>query len=224
MDISIAIAGRFGIDLLVRTAKELMGLNPGRSYDSWGLAYCYGNRLEVARSGAASPGRLEFDTLAEVKTDMAILYLNEAKTDESRGLEQPFVHGRGPRAWAFCHQGKIQHPERLRIENRIPDGPSSSERYFLHVLAEFDIDDPVESMVRIQSGLDEPEQNLLLLGADVLVVSSWEQGGDHPGFWLGQGELLRVVSPSPVPSFKELDWEPIPDRTVFAITRFRRVV
>ena len=45
-----AAAGKFGIDLLIGAALQMMRDDSHRMLRGWGLAYCYGNRLEAVEA------------------------------------------------------------------------------------------------------------------------------------------------------------------------------
>ncbi|GEM_PF-916353 len=230
MGITIAAAGRFGIGLFAQAAEELMEQFPTKKFSNWGFVYCYGNRLEALKSDRDASDRLKFDKLTDVKTDMAVLHLNELETENSifAGHEQPFLWGRGTKAWGFCHQGVIRQPKRLAVGNRVLDGPNPSKRYFFHILEELNIDDPIGSVVRIQSAIaEEPELSFFLMDAELLIVSLWcgtIEGKCGSDLWSGQDELLRILTPSLLHCFPDVQWKQIPNHSVLAITRLRRAI
>ncbi len=221
----VAAIGRFDIDIVIDAAKEVIQQESEREFEGWGLAYSYGNRLESARGGRDASGQLSFDGLEDVKTDMAVMCLNEGgERVAGFGPEQPFVRREQGQVWAFCHAGSIKHPEKLVFGDRVPGGPSTSHRYFLHLIAAFDPDNPLVSVARAQSALaGEPELGFILMNSDVLVVGCCPGRDDQrPALWFGGGKLLRMVAPTQVRLVPDLKWEPITDP--IAVSRFRRSI
>jgi hypothetical protein len=218
MGMVFAIAGRFSTDLAAQVARELMAGVTGPGYENWGMAYCYGNRLETMRTHRDSAGELATGSLAEAKTDMALLCFNEP------GAVQPLVRRERNQAWAFACEGRVPEPEKLTTGEGIADPHNPEERLFLHLVDKFDPDDPVGSVEsRVSQGLGE--LRFFLMNADVLVTAAGVSGeGTGSELWLGRAQLIRVISPVQIESVPGIEWERIPDRTVLALTRLRRTL
>lgn len=219
---SFAVAGRFESGLVVDVAHAVIAHDPDRSFAGWGLVYCYGNRLEAIRS-PAGPAALRFDQLSDIRTDMVMMSLTDSPPQRGRPTGQPFLRREPGQSWAFGFDGAVSRPQELRIENRIPDGPSAEERLFLHLLAAFDDNEPVESVLRAQDGLPaEDRLDFLLMNVDMLFANCRGPAAGTPTLWFGRGRLVRLVGPFPLLSVKGIDWEPVAPGTVLAIARFRR--
>ena len=223
-NLTVALVGRFDARMFETVARELGGPELGKDYAAWGVAYCYGNRLEVVRSVRTPAGRLDFGALGEVRTDMGFICLCP---ELSREAALPLLRKERAARWAFLAHGAVGGTGRLELGERIPDGSSSGERLMIHLLNELDEQEPTASVERALGRLEgEPELGFHLLGADTLVVANWHEAGDSNGeeLWFGSGELLRVVAPRRLVSVPEVAWEPIPNRAVVAVSRYRRPV
>jgi hypothetical protein len=223
--LTFSVAGRFNRDFIAYIVRRAAKEDTEHSYGGWAMAYCYGTLLQRA-GGICSPrGRFDLRSLAEVKTDMVIVHLYEKGDDNDPERKQPFVRHDQNGAWAFCYDGTVARPELLQTGERIVTSTDPSERLFLHALGSFDADDPVETLRKVHLDLDhEPEQGLFLMSPDVLVASSWHEGEDAEGearLWIGRTGLLRLMAPFPLESLERCEWEPVPNRTVVAMTRFR---
>ncbi|MFO7649920.1 MAG: hypothetical protein R6X13_01070 [bacterium] len=248
----ILFAGRFRLGDALAAVTELAGAEPAPSAPfgapptvtaAWGAAWCYGNRLEIARSSNHPAADPEFRKLGDIRTDMAMFYV--AAQDRPGPREMlPFIRREADRQWAFCHAGNLQHPERIPTGGRIVDGRNPSERLFLHVLSGLDPEDPLPS---VESALDllpgEPDLNFLLLSADMLVAScrytppeAGPAASDDvppapdlipplperpmPGLWFGTGESVRIISTRQV-STADVAWDAMANGSVFTISRKR---
>lgn len=267
----MALAGRFYSDQLIAALDELATAGPVERYGGWGVAWCYGTLLEVARAGRRQPGekvpgpdavprspagagstgrsrpdvaaaeaavapteaspardnyctQASYDRLRDIKTDLAIIRLTDRAEMPaySRDL-QPFLRQETPRPQSFCAPGRLQSPEVLDIGRRITDSSDPAERFLLHILTSYDEADPLGSLTAMHERLaDEPDQRFMLLNTKTLLVSTWrEPTGDDPALWLGRGGLLRVLAPIRLESLGEMDWEPVPARTVMVFNRRR---
>jgi predicted glutamine amidotransferase len=229
MGLLIAAAGRFQLDQILDTA--VTRVDPGGETGGWGVAYCYGNRLESVKSSHPCGKDPDFRKLAELRTDMALICPDNKARISMREL-QPFVRRETGKTWAFYHHGEILRPQQLDIGGRLPDSTSGSERYFLYVLGLLDPESPVETVkAALEPLAGEQALSFCLISSEALVAVSWYeaekpagQGSERSarGLWLGQGELVRFVTSQPLYSFSGIDWEPLPDRTVLALCRSRR--
>ncbi len=216
MALSFAVAGRFDAELLGEVARAVVAREEETTFAGWGLVYCYGNRLEVIRSP-----ELRFERLAEVRTDMALVSLTR---EGEPGPDQPLSRREPDRSWGFSFAGSLSRPADLQTGNRIPDGPSTAERFLIHLLHGYDEDAPVESVLRAQDGLPAgDDSSFMMLGTELLLVNERRpEGESSPQLWFGRARLLRLVAPFPVPSLRDTTWEPVDVRSAFAISRFRR--
>jgi len=201
--------------MVVDLARQLVGSEAQPGYESWRMAYCYGNRIEVVQSHRNPGGELALDGVAEVKTDMVLLCFNKP------GVEQPLVHRKNNKTWAFACQGKVPEPAKLLAGEPVIDVRSPQGRFFSYLLDGFNPDDPVGSVEsRLVRGPEEPR--FFLMNAEALTIST---GGDvpeaEPGLWYGRSNLTRVISPVRLQSVPDTEWEPVPERTVMSLTRFR---
>ncbi len=236
MGITVALAGRFSFDHVAEVARELEQVNPERQFGGWGVAYCYGTLLRSARMLGQGPG-FDFESLADAKTDMAVLHLTDAGETPLHPHDlQPFLRKDSPLSQAFVYDGRILQPKELETGRRVPGSQEPGQLFFLHVLEAFDPDDPLESVVRMHKALpDEPDQAFFLLNNDALVVSTWKDVPDpdversetspsreeQPALWLGQGGPFRVLAPTQLECFRSLSWEPVVPGSVIVLTRLR---
>jgi hypothetical protein len=215
-----AAAGRFEMARLLDVARSGPDAEPG----CWGLACCYGTRLEALRSPHLPARDPEFGRLAELRTDMTCL-LVEPGTGRGVREIQPFVRRDSGRLWSFCQSGTVADPQSLDTGGRIVDSQSPSERLFLHLLNRLDNDAPVESVAAALGELEsEPALSFWMMSCDLTIVASWHRPDTSDGegvLWIGSGELVRFVASRPIPGVQETVWERLPDRTVFGITRER---
>jgi hypothetical protein len=222
----VAAAGKFGVDLLTNAALQMTRGESRRKLESWGMAYCYGNRLEAVKVGLEAGERPGFDRLSDVRTDMAMLALGLPGEGEA-GLVQPLLRKERKQMWAFCLNGTVSNPVSLDVGRLRPEGESPAEWLFLHVLNRFNAEDPVESVRTALEAMEvESELDFLLLNADMLVVARWA-GSSLQGegeIWLGQGPLLRIVAPTPLRELERVEWVKMPDRSVAVISRLRRPI
>jgi hypothetical protein len=222
-----AAAGKFDIDLLIRAAVQMTKDESHRKLRSWGLAYCYGNRLEAAKVGLDAGQEPGFEKLADVRTDMAVLALGLTSEQETPVL-QPLLRKEKKQMWAFCSGAGLPRPETLDTGRLRPQGDSTQELLFLHLLSRLKEEDPVRSVRTTLEAMDvEAGLSLLLLSTDMLVVARWTgapEPGDKSGMWLGQGPLLRIAAPTPLRELERVEWGKLGDRSVVAISRLRRPV
>jgi hypothetical protein len=222
-----AAAGKFGIDLLIGAALQMTKDDPHRKLRSWGLAYCYGNRLEAAKVCLDAGQHPGFERLVDVRTDMAVLALGLTSGQDTPVL-QPLLRKEKKQMWAFCSGAGLPRAEALDTGRLRPQGDSTQELLFLHLLSRLKAEDPVNSVRTTLETLDVGAGlRFLLLNADVLVAARWA-GGSQPeeksGMWLGQGPLLRMVAPFPLRELERVEWVKLGDRSVVAISRLRRPV
>ncbi|MGQ9708573.1 MAG: hypothetical protein ACUVUR_06865 [bacterium] len=224
-----AAAGRFTMDWflsagLMSKTKLDQGDEPR---GGWGLVYCHGNRLEVVRSHRPRTEHAVFSQLVELRTDMATLYLHDEEQLLSPRLVQPFIRRESGDAWAFSYLGQIPHPEMLVSGWRYPDGPDPGELLFMHVLDQFQKDQPVESVNAIIAQLGhEARLSFCLMSAEIMVAAcGFGTIKNHAGgLWLGKGELIRVLASLPDTELPGLSWEPLTSNQVLVINRQRRAV
>ena len=226
----VAAAGRFEMSQLVEASITRVEL--GREVGGWGIAYCYGNRLESTRSIHPCNSDPDFRKLGELRTDMAMICPDNPARVSTREV-QPFTRRETGRTWAFYHHGDIVHPGHLDIGSRLPDSASPSERYFLYLMGRLDLQSPVESVTAALDELSTEHKGLsfCLMNSEVLVAASWISG-DKPdtgggarserALWLGQGEFVRFITSQPLYSIPEITWEQLPNRSVLAMNRTRR--
>ncbi len=223
MPVFFSASGKFTMDwfLSVATQSEKQEVAGG-----WGLAYCFGNRLEIIRSHHPRKESPEFSHLKEIRSDMATLYLHAANQILTPRTIQPFVRRERGQVWAFCYFGNIEHPEKLDTGGRYPDGPDLGELLFIHILNRFNPAEPIESVLALLSELVEPTLIFCLMSADYLVVADWcnEEREPRLSLWFGKGELLRLIATHPGPNLPGIVWEIIPHHSVLIINRERRAV
>ncbi len=219
----VAAAGRFRMNHLV--AAVLAAIRPETELGGWGIAYCYGNRLEFTRSAIPCYQDLDFHQLGERRTDMMVLVPDNRPGISARET-QPFARREARQNWAFCHHGEVVRPDELDTQTRIPDSDSPSERLFLHILARLDREEPVETVTAALRGLRADKGlSCCLIGSEMMVVASWfDSQPDYHGLWCGRGELVRYVSTEPLRSLPDIEWEPAGTHCVIAIRRTRREV
>jgi predicted glutamine amidotransferase len=202
---------------------ELAG--PVTENGAWGAAWCYGNRLETARSGRHPGADPEFAKVGEIRTDMVLFHVAPGERHGPREL-LPFLRREAERQWAFCHSGTVRHPERIDTGGRIVDGRSPSEKLFLHVLSQFDVDDPLPSVERALEVLPgETDLNFLMLSADMMVASCRYDTGEGdpdkaPKLWYGTGESMRIIATRPVAA-ADVGWDALANGSVYALSRKR---
>lgn len=210
-------------------AELLLAVRSGPGGDAepgnWGIAYCYGTRLEALRSPHPPQRDPEFDKLTELRTDVACLWAESGVVHGVREL-QPFLRRDSGRVWAFCHFGQVLRPEQLDVDGRIVDSQSPSERLFLYVLNRLDQEQPMESVAAALGELvGETALSFWLMSTDLVLVASWHGDETQDGegvLWMGKAELVRYVTSRPLPNVAEVSWERLPAKTVLAITRERR--
>ncbi|MEO0078362.1 MAG: class II glutamine amidotransferase [candidate division WOR-3 bacterium] len=219
----VAAAGRFQMNQVVDAV--LAEVRPEAEPGGWGIAYCYGNRLELTRSTVPCRNDPEFLQLAERRTDMMVLVPDNRPGILAREI-QPFVRREARQTWAFCHQGQVVCPDELDTGNRWPDSDSPSEKLFLHVLSRFDKEAPVETATAALRGLNaEKGLSCCLIGSEIMLAASWSDSDqEHNGLWYGRGELVLYVSGRPLRSLPDIEWEPAGSHSVIAIRRTRREV
>jgi len=201
-------------------------LAAGADCDSggWGVAHCYGNRLETIRSAQPCAKDPDFGTLGEIRTDMALICMGGMTPASPREL-RPYLRREAGRVWAFAHSGLIGCEDRLDTGGRITDSRDPSERYFLYLLNKLDDASPVESLSSALTALGEQDSlSFCLASAEMMLVGCWHGGGsDATGqLWTGEGELARYFSTKPLGSLPEVRWIAMPNHNVLAITRSRR--
>lgn len=205
----VAIAGRFRATLAAEIGAELAGK---AAYDNWGMAYCFGNRVEVQRAPGRA-GALDFSTLAALKTDMAILCLNEDK------VQQPWVRREKGRTWAFASAGRV--PE-LGKQVTMPGTLCPEERLLVRLAGKFSPDDPL-GLVEKHRPEGSEKLRFLLMNDEALVLSTGE-ATTEPEMWFGRAPLLRVVSPVQLNAVPKVQWEPLPHNSILALSRYRHAL
>lgn len=220
---SILFAGRFRMAEALAAVTELAG--PVTEDGAWGAAWCYGNRLEHARSGKHPANDPDFSKIGEIRTDMVLFHVAPGERQGPREL-LPFLRREAERQWAFCHSGRVRHPERIDTGGRIVDGRNPGEKLFLHVLSQLDVDDPLPSVERALEVLPgETDLNFLMLSADMMVASCrYDAAGDEPDkaprLWYGSGESMRIIATRPVAA-ADVGWDAMANGTVCAFSRKR---
>lgn len=218
-----AAFGRFSIEQLVAAAsgQSPVVADPDPLGGGWGAAWCHGDRLATLRSNRPHGSDPEFAQLLQARTDMAAIYFHDQTARFGQREIQPFVRHEGEHVWAFFHLGRIAQPALLDIGPRLPDGPSPSERLFLHVLNHLNLAEPVESVQRALDALPgERELSFFLMAQDVAILNCRHAG--RSSLYLGERNVLRVVAPVPTPQFEGLHWSLLSSGTIHAITRQRR--
>ncbi|MEO0080133.1 MAG: hypothetical protein ABIK44_05605 [candidate division WOR-3 bacterium] len=230
MAVLLAAAGRFKMEWLKTTAETLASKESKETSaepaaiptpGGWGVAYCYGNRLESLRSNRHWQLDPDFAQLPEIKTDMAMLYLHGPGTRLGPREVQPFVRFEQGQFWAFSHLGTITTQDRLDTGNRLPDSNSLSEKYFLHILEGLSLEDIPGSVAARQKLLSqEPSLSFCLMRSDLMIVSCLFREKSAPGrLWFSRSELLLVMASQPIPS-----GSPLSSGSLIAITRQRREI
>ncbi|MEO0071619.1 MAG: class II glutamine amidotransferase [candidate division WOR-3 bacterium] len=224
MPVFLAAAGKFTMEWLLSILNnpETAGVEGG-----WGVAYCYGNRLETIRSHHSRKEGEEFNQMKEIRTDMAMLYFHNTDEKLTPRTVQPFVRREAGEAWAFCHIGHIEHPERLNLGGRYPDGPAPSETFFMHILNQFRAEAPVESVYALFSTTpDEGTLSFSLMSPNFVVAASWfnEKEKKPIRLWFGKGKLVRLLATYPFENLAGVVWEVLANRSVLIINRERRAV
>lgn len=218
----VAAAGRLQMQVLVRAAREVAGANCDAG--GWGMAHCYGNRLETIRSAQPCAIDPEFGKLEETRTDMTLVCIGGMVPASPREL-RPYVRRETGHTWAFAHSGLINHEERLDTGGRITDSKNPSERYFLYLLSRFEEKSPAESLTAALAAMgDEDSLSFCMMCVDMMLVGCWHGSAAESGgqLWSGEGGLARYFSTKPLVSLPEVRWQALPNRTVLAITRSRR--
>jgi hypothetical protein len=246
MSTLLAAVGRFQMDVLARETLAAAGADAETG--GWGVAYCYGNRLETIRSALPCAHDPDFGKLDELRTDMALLCIGGMTPASPRELK-PYLRRETGHTWTFAHSGIVKHEERLDTGGRITDSKNPSERYFLYLLGKLDEQAPVESLTSALAELgDEDSLSFCLMCAEMILVGCWNapetgNGGqgsgigagtpdpspqslvpspDPSGLWSGEGGLAKYFSTKPLSSLPEVQWQAMPNRAVLAITRTRR--
>jgi hypothetical protein len=222
MSTLIAAAGRFQMDMLARAAREAAGADCDSG--GWGVAHCYGNRLETIRSALPCAQDPDFGKLDEIRTDMALICIGGMAPASPREL-RPYIRRETGHIWAFAHSGLVRHEDRLDTGGRITDSKNPSERYFLYLLSKLEEQSPAESLTTAMAALGEEDSlSFCMMSAEMMLVGCWHGGASEPGepLWSGEGGLARFFSTKPLLSLPEVQWHAMPNRAVLAITRTRR--
>ncbi len=222
MSTLVAAAGRFQMDTLVKAARVVAGADCDAG--GWGVAHCYGNRLETVRSALSCGQDPDFGKLGEVRTDMVLISIGGRAPTSPREV-RPYVRREFGRVWAFTHSGSIRHDEQLDTGGRITDSRNPSERYFLYLLSKLDEHSPVESLTQALDALtDEDSLSFCMVSAEMMLVGCWYDGepGAMGALWSGEGGLARYFSTKPLVDLPEVHWHALANRTILAITRTRR--
>lgn len=223
MGLLVGAAGRIPVNSLVRAAVDVAGTDA--AVGGWGVAYCYGNRLETKKSVNPCTQDPEFALVPEIRTDMALLCIGGEKNQSYQREVRPYTRREVGHTWAFCHYGTVRHPDRLDTGGRITDSANPSERLFLHLLNRVSLQDPVESATRALEALgEEPALSFCLLSADMMLVGSWHDDAPETSdrLWAGEGLLVRYFCSKPVETLDDVSWEQMPNRTILALMRTRR--
>ncbi len=212
---------------LLTPQEAVAGSTPDPLAGAWGIAWCYGDRVESIRSNRPHNSDPEFSKLAELRSDMALICLHPPVSRLKPREVQPFIRKEPAATWAFFHFGHISHPELLDTGNRLPDGPSASERYFLHILNRLDLNKPVESVqAALQPLRDETALAFVLMSPQIAIISSGTAAINPPArrIHLGRGELLRLVAPERLTTFENVRWEVMPAGQTIVVLRERRAI
>ena len=221
MSTLIAAVGRFQMDVLALATREAAGTDCDSG--GWGVAHCYGNRLETIRSGQPCAQDPDFGKLDEIRTDMALACIGGMAPASPREL-RPYIRRETGHIWAFAHSGLVKHEDRLDTGGRITDSKNPSERYFLYLLGKLEEQSPVESLTSAMAALgDEDSLSFCMMCAEMMLVGCWHgDASESTGrLWAGEGELARHFSTKPLVSLPEVRWQAMPNRIVLAITRMR---
>jgi hypothetical protein len=209
-------AGRFKMDWFLaavfQAGKKLSAIE--QLSGDWGLVYCHGNRLELVRPNVRKADAGLLKSLAEIKTDMALIYQQPESAGLSTGKSQPYTRYEKGLNWTFCFAGKIVRPEQLFPGwHRTPGGLSTGELLFAYVFDRFNTEQPMESLNQILAGLqDEPELAFCLMSPALVAIACHTDGrADNPArLWLGRGELVRVVGSGNADDLPGISWEAVP--------------
>jgi len=203
----------------------LADVRPEAEPGGWGIAYCYGNRLELSRSPVPCHEDPDFRQLAERRTDMMVL-VPDNRPGVSARETQPFARRESRQTWAFCHHGEVVRPEELDARTRLPDSENPSEKLFLHIFARLEREEPVETVTAALRELHADRGlSCCLIGSETLVVASWfDSEQDYLGLWFGRGDLVMYVSSQPLRSLSDIEWEPAGAHNVLVVRRTRREV
>ncbi len=223
-----AAAGRFTMDWFLSSGLLPWAnlKNGGEPTGGWGVVYCHGNRLEAVRSHRSRSDDTIFGQLADVRTDMALLYLHDQNQILSPRFVQPFFRREAGGAWAFCHIGQIPNSNALLSELRYPDSPDPGEVLFMRILDRFNPDNPDESLTSVFAPQNEWEISLCLMSADTMVIFCrfGDNRSSQARLWFGKGELARVISSPPIVDLPGISWESLPNNQVVVINRQRQAV
>ncbi len=222
MSTLVAAAGRLQMDVLARAVRKAAG----EDCDSggWGVAHCYGNRLETIRSAQPCAQDPDFGKLDGLRTDMTLVCIGGITPASPREL-RPYIRRESGHVWTFAHSGLVRHEDRLDTGGRITDSRNPSERYFLYLLGKLDEQAPVGSLANAMAALGEEDSlSFCLMCAEMMLVGCRHAGSaDKTGpLWSGEGELARYFSTRPLSLLPEVRWEAMSNRSVLAITRTRR--
>jgi predicted glutamine amidotransferase len=218
----VAAAGRFKMDVLARAARKAAGADCDSG--GWGVAHCYGNRLETIRSAQPCARDPDFGKLDELRTDMTLICIGGITPASPREL-RPYLRREAGHVWTFAHSGFVRHEDRLDTGGRITDSRNPSERYFLYLLGKLDEQTPVESLTNAMAPLgDEDSLSFCLMCAEMMLVGCWHANAPEKvgPLWAGEGELAKYFGNRPLSAMPEVRWEAMPNRAVLAITRTRR--
>jgi len=210
------IAGRFDSALVIAVARELAGHLSEPPALGAGIAYCYGNRLEMAKVDFKNPSWP--DGIAELKTDLALICLNQP------GQDRPLLHRGRSRSWSLDITGPVP-----QLPADVPSPATASwtrpsfsnrpeDRFFAHLVECFDPHDPVGSIEACRVKDSSPPR-FFFLAPDALVLDSGSV--PEPELLFGRAQMVRVVSPVRLESVIGAEWEPVSPLTVLALTRFR---
>jgi len=195
MGLLIAAAGRFQLDQMLDAA--VARVKPEGETGGWGVAYCYGNRLESIKSSHPCGKDPDFRKLAELRTDMALICPDNKAKVSMREL-QPFVRRETGKTWGFYHHGEILRPQQLDIGGRLPDSTSGSERYFLYVLGLLDPESPVETVTAALVPLTgEQTLSFCLISSEALVAVSWYEAEKPTGQGSERGRPTPAIRGCP---------------------------
>jgi len=218
----VAAAGRFKMDVLARATRAAAGVDCDSG--GWGVAHCYGNRLETIRSAQPCSQDPDFGKVYEIRTDMALICIGGMAPASPREL-RPYIRRETGHIWAFAHSGLVKHQDRIDTGGRITDSRNPSERYFLYLLSKLEEQSPAESLTSAMAALGEEDSlSFCMTSAEMALVGCWYgDAAESTGrLWVGEGELARYYSTKPLVSLPEVHWQAMPNRTVLAITRTRR--
>lgn len=210
------------MDMFAQATREAAGTDCDSG--GWGVAHCYGNRLETIRSAQPCAQDPDFGKVDEIRTDMALVCIGGMAPTSPREL-RPYVRRETGHVWAFAHSGLVKHQDRIDTGGRITDSKNPSERYFLYLLSKLEEQSPAESLTSAMAALGEEDSlSFCMMCAEMALVGCWHgEASESTGrLWVGEGALARYYSTKPLVSLPEVHWQAMPNRIVLAITRTRR--